>query len=61
MTLPVALPLVGGASPWALFGPMTALSVAAGWLVAEIDRRLPVRAAIDTIIRPAERTLPKAA
>ncbi len=61
MTLPVALPLVGGANPWAVFGPVTALSAAAGWLVAEIDRHLPVKAAIDTITRPVERVLPKAA
>jgi hypothetical protein len=41
MSVPIGIPLVGGASPWVVFGPVAALSVAAGWVVAEIDRRLP--------------------
>jgi hypothetical protein len=61
MTIPSGIPLVGGASPWVVLGPVTALSVAAGVVMAEIDRRLSVRATVSALARPVEKVLRKAA
>jgi len=61
MSTPMSIPLVGGANPWIVLGPLTALGAAAGWLVSEVDRRLQVRGTIRTLTRPEVKVLPKAA
>jgi hypothetical protein len=61
MSIPMNLPLVGGANPWIVLGPLTALAATAGWLVSEVDRRLQVRGKVRTLTRPEEKVLPKAA
>jgi len=61
MPIPMSLPLVGGANPWIVLGPLTALGAAAGWLMSEVDRRLQARGTVRTVTRPEEKVLPDAA
>jgi hypothetical protein len=61
MSIPMSLPLVGGANPWIVLGPLTALGAAAGWLVSEIDRRTQARGTVRTLTPPVDKVLPKAA
>jgi hypothetical protein len=62
MSVPVNIPLSGGASPWLVFGPMLPFAVTGGWAMARLDRRLVFKKAeVRAIARPAEKTAPKAA
>jgi len=63
MTIPIGLPLVGGADPWVLLAPVTVLSVAAGWALAKIDKRLGLRdtTTVATARPTAEELVPQAA
>jgi hypothetical protein len=62
MAIPVAIPLVGGASPWVLLGPVAALSVAAGWVMAQLDRGVPTRAIqVPAASQPEKELAPQAA
>ena len=61
MAIPTGLPLVGGADPWVVLGPVTVLSVAGGWLLAQIDRRLRITTTVETPRSKAEEVLRPAA
>lgn len=62
MSIPVNIPLSGGASPWVLFGPMLTFAVSGGWAMAKLERRLMAKKAeVQPIVRPAEKAAPKAA
>jgi hypothetical protein len=61
MAIPTGLPLVGGADPWVVLGPVTVLSVAAGWLLAVIEKRLHVTTTVETHRPEAEAVLRRAA
>jgi hypothetical protein len=61
MAIPSGLPLVGGADPWVVLGPVTLLSVAAGWLLAQVDKRLHLTVRVDALRPGAEEILRQAA
>jgi hypothetical protein len=60
---PSGIPLAGGASPWVVLGPVAALSVMVGAVLAEIDRRMVSRTTVGgaDVLAPEERQLREAA
>jgi hypothetical protein len=61
MAIPTGLPLVGGADLWVLLAPVTVLSVAAGWVLSVIDKRLRVTATVGSLRSDLEDLVPQAA
>ena len=45
MSVPLSIPLSGGASPWIVFGPTLMLAVTGGWLMAKLELRVGTKGA----------------
>ena len=58
MSVPLSIPLSGGASPWIVFGPTLMLAVTGGWLMAKLDLRLEAKGDARPVAEPVSEPAP---